>query len=292
MTVHPLLLVATPIGNLADLSPRASEALRQADIVFAEDTRRTRPLLARIGGAARLVSLHEHNETARAVEVVERLRAGERCVVVTDAGTPAVSDPGARVVRAVADAGLDVRIVPGPSAVTAAAALAGFGADRFLFLGFPPRRGTARDRWIDQLVGSACTAIAFESPRRIGRLLADLVGRAGMRNACVCREITKLHEEVRRGTVEDLADYYSDATVRGEVVLVLEGRALDEERDGTADAGQLEESARRHLQAGDSTRRVAEKLQREHGMSRNAAYDLALRAGEDLERERGRAGTD
>jgi len=290
-----LYLVSTPIGNLADLSPRALEVLGRVPVVYAEDTRRTLKLVRHFDLRTQLVSLHAHNERDRIDEVLAALTAGSDVALVTDAGTPGVSDPGAALVRAVAAAGHLVVPVPGPSAVLAALAASGFGADEFAFYGFAPRGGTERDAWLDRCRRTDVTVVAFESPNRLGRLLVDLAeaGLAGT-PACVCREMTKLHEEVRRGTVAALADYYRGAEVRGEVTLVLDrarGEAVDDVPAPRATAGEAEHGwvradeaaralARRMAERGASTREIMDALRQDVGLARNAAYETALAAAE------------
>lgn len=275
-----LYLVGTPIGNLDDITERAVATLREADVVYAEDTRRTGRLLAALGARTPLRSLHAHNEAERTEEILERLRRGERCALVSDAGTPAVSDPGRRVTAAVLEAGLRVVPVPGPSAVLAALSASGLPADLFAFLGFPPRGGRARKEWLSMVARSPVTVVAFESPRRLGRLLVDLeaVGLGG-RIAVVAREMTKLHEEIRRGAVAELRERFSAGEVRGEVTLVVEGlpRAGGEEGASRAEAAA---AARRLARAGHSTREIAEHLQQEFGVPRNEAYEVGLQAAE------------
>ncbi len=282
MTEPALYLVGTPIGNLDDLSPRAATTLEEVDVVFAEDTRRTARLLARTGIRTPLRSLHAHNEAARAGEVVDLIAAGSRCALVTDAGSPGVSDPGARVVRAVADAGLPVRAVPGPSAVTAAVGLSGFDADRFLFLGFAPRKGPERRAWLEAGAAQPTTVVAFEAPTRIGALLRDWVELGiGERPCCVCREITKLHEETRRGTVASLADYYSETGTRGEITVVL--AAASPERGPERERAR--EVAETMARKGSTTREIAARLREGLGLARNEAYEVALRAAARTGRE-------
>lgn len=275
-----LYVVGTPIGNLDDLTVRASETLRAADVVYAEDTRRTGRLLASVGAEVALRSLHAHNEAERTEEVLARLREGGRCVLVSDAGTPAVSDPGRRVVAAVLEAGLRVVSVPGPSAVLAALSVAGLPADRFEFAGFPPRSGREREAWLARLAESPVTCVLFESPRRLERLLEDLdEAGLGERRAVLCRELTKLHEEVRRATVGELWRSLAGARVRGEVTLVVEGRA---EGASAPSARAVEAEARRLAAAGLSTRDIADRLQEELGVPRNEAYEAGLRAGREV----------
>jgi len=275
-----LQIVSTPIGNLADLSARALQVLETADAVYAEDTRHSATLLRHYGFRTPLRSLHEHNEARRIEEVIGRLAGGERLALISDAGTPTVSDPGTRLVAAVAEAGFRVEPIPGPSAVTAALAASGLPAGRFLFLGFAPRKGREREAWMTQAVESPDTVVAFEAPGRIVELLAEWAERGeGGRRSVVCRELTKLHEEVRHGTVDALRDYYTEANVRGEITVVFEGRSpaqsahhIDEEQAAVV-ADQL-------VQAGRTTQEVARRLRGEFGMTRNQAYELALRAAE------------
>jgi 16S rRNA (cytidine1402-2'-O)-methyltransferase len=274
-----LYVVGTPIGNLEDLSPRAARVLAGVDRVYAEDTRHTGRLLAAAGIDAELRSLHEHNEASRCPEVVELVGGGRSAALVTDAGSPAVSDPGSRVVRAVLDAGLPVRTVPGPSAPAAALSVSGLTADRYLFLGFPPRSGGERDGWIARVADSRVTVVAFESPRRVAELAADLA-RSGLgdRRCVLCRELTKLHEEVAAGTVAELAERLRGAEVRGEVTLVIEAGA---EGDWGEQLEEIRAEALRLVAAGESTRDAATHLQERFGLPRNEAYALALEAGTD-----------
>jgi 16S rRNA (cytidine1402-2'-O)-methyltransferase len=218
-----LLVVATPIGNLGDLSPRAAEALRSVDLVLAEDTRHTGRLLAHVGSRVPQRSLHEHNERDRTAEVLDRLSAGERIALVSDAGTPAVSDPGYRLVAACVAAGVAVEPIPGPSAALAALVVSGLPTDRVAFEGFLPRRGTARRRRLAELASEPRTLVLFLAPHRAAADLDDLAAAVGHdRPAVLCRELTKLHEEVRHGTLATLADG-ARAGVRGEVTLVVAG---------------------------------------------------------------------
>lgn len=274
-----LYVVGTPIGNLEDLSRRAATVLAGVDRVYAEDTRHTGRLLAGAGIEADLRSLHEHNEASRCSEVVDLIAGGRSAALVSDAGTPAVSDPGSRLVRAVLAAGLPVRAVPGPSAPAAALSVSGLPADRYLFLGFPPRSGRERDAWLDQASRSRVTVVAFESPRRVADLAADLVRLGlGERWCVLCRELTKLHEEVAAGTVAELAERLREMDVRGEVTLVLEAGGGSDWRDRLEE---IRAAARLRVAAGDSTRDAATHLQERFGLPRNEAYALALEAGTD-----------
>jgi 16S rRNA (cytidine1402-2'-O)-methyltransferase len=268
-----LYVVATPIGNLDDVTLRALAVLREARLVLAEDTRRTRVLLDRHGIAARPVSLHAHNESARTEQVLASLAEGGAVALVSDAGTPLVSDPGERLVaRALAD-GHRVVPVPGPSAVLAALVASGLPAERFTFVGFLPRRAGERARRLAELAPRPETLVLFESPRRVGALLAELAEAFGERRACVARELTKLHEEIARGKLGELAERFADGA-RGEVTLVVEGAAGAEAP--APDAEELRARVREALAAGLSARDLAARLARETGLPRRTLYALAL----------------
>ncbi len=221
-----LQVIATPIGNLRDLSARARESLESADVIAAEDTRHTLVLLQSIGVSRPLVSLHAHNETQRVPELLARLEAGETVALVSDAGTPLLSDPGFELVREAARAGHDVYAIPGPSAITAALAVAGLPTSRFCFEGFLPARDSERRSRLAQLAAETRTLVFFEAPHRIAQMLADLVAEFGAdRRAVVAREMTKAHETVYRGTVGELATLARDEPnfQRGELTVVVEG---------------------------------------------------------------------
>lgn len=274
---NALYLVSTPIGNRADITERARQVLCEVDVVYAEDTRRTGRLLAWLGSETRLRSLHEHNEASRISEILDLLESGRSCALVSDAGTPVVSDPGARLVRSVLEREGRVVPVPGPSAVTAALAAAGLEGDRFAFLGFPPRRTSERAAWIQLLAGLPMTVVAFESPKRIGRLLGELaVAGLGERCCVICRELTKLHETIRRGTIAELAPEFGEET-RGEITLVLEAAAESAGWEDLLD--EVEREARQLGERGLSTRDIGAKLVEAFGVPRNVAYDFGLRFG-------------
>ncbi len=278
MSQATLFVVSTPIGNLADLSGRARETLASVSALYAEDTRHSATLLRHFGFSTPLRSLHKHNEAARVAEVLARLEAGERCAVISDAGTPTVSDPGARLVAAVAGAGFRVEPIPGPSAVTAALSASGLPADRFLFQGFAPRKGADRDAWMDRVASSPDTVVVFEAPGRLAKLLEDWDALGMTHRSCViCRELSKLHEEIRYGTVAGHLDYYSEHEVRGEVTVVLEGNARAEPGE-PVDQEQALAVAREMVEAGRTTQEVTRRLRGEFGMTRNEAYQLALKA--------------
>lgn len=218
-----LQVVATPIGNLSDLSPRAVAALRDADLVLAEDTRRTGKLLRHVDSGVPQLSFHEHNERDRVVDVLDRLRAGAQVVLVSDAGTPAVSDPGYRLLSACVAAGIRVEPIPGPSAALAALVASGLPTDRVAFDGFLPRKGAARRRRLDELAGEPRTIVLFVSPHRAVADLADLAAALGQeRPAAVARELTKLHEQILYGSLGELVGHARDG-LRGEVTVVIGG---------------------------------------------------------------------
>ena len=218
-----LFLVATPIGNLEDVTARALRVLREADLVAAEDTRHTRRLLQHFGIPAQVVSLHEHNERARAASLVERVQSGQDVALVTDAGSPGIADPGYPVVRAAVAAGVRVESVPGPSAVITALQVSGLPTDAFLFAGFLPPKGAARRRRLEELSAHRETVVVFESPHRIEACLGDLEAVWGGRPIALARELTKLHEQVLRGTASEVRAALRSEWKRGEMVLVLGG---------------------------------------------------------------------
>jgi 16S rRNA (cytidine1402-2'-O)-methyltransferase len=271
-----LYLVATPIGNLEDLTRRAARVLARADVVACEDTRRTRGLLATVGARAMLLSLHEHNERARIPQVLSLLRAGKTVALVCDAGTPVISDPGAALVASAARAGFRVEAVPGPSAVTAAVALADFPVGRFAFLGFLPRQAGARRRLLASVAALPFALVAFEAPHRIRRTLEDLAAQLGPRRLVLARELTKVHEEVIRGTPAEVLARL-DERPRGEITLVVEGAAerRTEAAALEADREPPERLLDRLLAQGLSRRDAARAVAAAYGMSARAAYRLA-----------------
>lgn len=269
-----LYLVSTPIGNLGDLTRRAAETLGSVSRILAEDTRRTRKLLSHLGLSTPLVSLHAHNEASRQAAVLGWLSMGEDLALVSDAGTPLVSDPGGRVVEAVLEGGYTVVPIPGPSAVLAALVASGLPSERFSFLGFLPRKGPERADLLERIASSPETTVLFESPERTGVLLGALAERCGPhRRAAVARELTKIHEEIVRGTLGVLMDRFAEASPRGEVTLVVEGAPPGE---GTAEA---DEAAARALAGalldeGMAPSRVAREVARRLKLSRNRAYQV------------------
>ncbi len=265
-----LYLVSTPIGNLSDLSGRAARVLGEVERVFAEDTRRTGRLLQHFGVDTPLTSLHQHNEAARAGRVLECLESGRDAAVVSDAGTPLVSDPGARVVDAALEAGHEVVPVPGPSAVLAALVGSGLPADRFVFLGFAPRKGLERRALLQRIADSPETTVLFEAPGRLPRLLADLERACSPgRRVAVAREMTKLHEEFVRGTLADARAHFGERAPRGEVTLVI-----DRSPGGEPDESAAREVAAGLLAGGARPSEAVRELMARLGVSRNRAYRI------------------
>jgi 16S rRNA (cytidine1402-2'-O)-methyltransferase len=266
-----LVLVATPIGNLGDLSPRAAEALRDAALICCEDTRRTGRLLQHAGiTGARLAVCNEHTEAARIPEALTVLGDGADVAVVSDAGTPGVSDPGERLVRAVLDAGYEVTAVPGPAAVVAALVVSGLSTARFVFEGFLPRTGRARAERLAELTTERRTIVLYEAPTRVERTIVDLAAALGAdRRVCVARELTKLHETVVRGTLGDV----ELGRPRGEYVLVIEGALVAGE---APDDDAVRAALRDALAAGLSRRDAAVAVAGRLGVARRVAYDLAV----------------
>ncbi|MCA1782889.1 MAG: 16S rRNA (cytidine(1402)-2'-O)-methyltransferase [Intrasporangiaceae bacterium] len=268
-----VVLAATPIGQVRDAPPRLADELAGADVIAAEDTRRLARLLRELGVTprGRILSYHEHNEASRTVELVERLDAGERVVLVTDAGMPSVSDPGYRLVRAAVDGGHHVTAVPGPSAVLTALAVSALPVDRFCFEGFLPRKGGERRRVLADLVDERRTMVFFEAPHRLAASLTDLAGAFGAeRPAAVCRELTKTYEEVVRGGLGELAAWAVDG-VRGEITLVVGGAEVAQ----TSPADHLDVIAER-VAAGERLKTVCADLSAATGLSRKALYDAYL----------------
>jgi 16S rRNA (cytidine1402-2'-O)-methyltransferase len=266
-SVGRLVVCPTPIGNVDDVTLRVLDALRHADVVACEDTRHTGLLLARHGIAARLLSFHEHNERARSRELLDRVRAGAVVALVSDAGTPLVCDPGFALVQGCLQAGLALEVLPGPSAVLTALLASGLPAERWRFVGFLPRR---RAELLELLGGAGETLVAFESPRRLAATLALLAEHDPTRAVAVCRELTKLHEEVRRGSAAELAEHYREVPARGEVVLVVGAGSA-----GEGDSRRLGEAVaalRELVDAGAKPRAAAAVVARLTDLGANALY--------------------
>jgi 16S rRNA (cytidine1402-2'-O)-methyltransferase len=268
-----LVLVATPIGNLGDLSPRAVQALAAADVVACEDTRRTGRLLQHAGvRAPRLLVVNEHTESTATTEILELVRAGKVVALVTDAGTPGISDPGERVVAALAADSLLVEAVPGPAAVVMALTMSGLPSARFVMEGFLPRKGRERSTRLAELALERRTIVLYEAPHRLARTLTDLAEiLGGDRRVAVARELTKLHEELWRGTLSDAVQRSAEVEARGEYVLVVEGAAPVE-----LDPDQVVVALTARLAAGASRRDAVDQVAQQFGASRRLVYDLAL----------------
>lgn len=278
-TLH---IVATPIGHLEDVTLRALRVLREADWVLAEDTRRTRVLLDHFEIPQKPTSLHAHNEAGRIEGVLEALSEGKDVALVSDAGTPLVSDPGERLVAAAVEAGHRVEAVPGPSALLTALTVSGFSTERVLFLGFLPRKAGARRKLIEGQRGRPETLVLFESPRRVAATLADIGQVLGARRACLARELTKQHEEVLRDDARALAARFAEAPPRGECTLVIEGADPAEEAAVRARSDEeVDLAIVEALAAGQSVKDVASEIAGRTGRERRAVYARAveLRAG-------------
>jgi len=281
-----LYIVATPIGNLSDASPRSIEILETVDGILAEDTRRTRKLLQRYELGASLSSLHEHNEASRIPRVMARLDAGDDLALVSDAGTPLLSDPGERLVRAVLDAGHTVVPVPGPSAILSALMAAGFATVPFTFHGFVPRKAKDRGVLLDDIASAEHTSVVFESPERLADLLKEFVALvASDREVVVAREMTKIHEEFYRGTMAEAARYYAENKARGEVTVVVSPRPPTEEKDKVDEAA-ARALARALLDEGLTPSRTAREVSSRLGIAKNAAYAV-VHSFEDESEESG-----
>lgn len=265
-------LIGTPIGNLGDLSDRARRTLGEVDLLAVEDTRRARTLLRHAGIDRPMVSLFEGNERERTEELLARLRDGVVLGLLTDAGMPAISDPGFRLVRACVEEGIDVRVVPGPSAATSALVVSGLPVDRFTFEGFLPRRSSERRARLRSLADDPRTLIVFESPRRLAGLLRDVVEELGDRRVAVARELTKLHEEVLRGHATEVLRRVGDG-VRGEVTVVIEGARRPE----APSLEELVEEAAELVALGRRKREAAAVVARERGGSANEIYEALVR---------------
>ena len=268
-----LYLVATPIGNLADITHRAIQVLRDVALIACEDTRHTRKLLQHYGIDTKTISYHEHNEQQRALELIELLNEGSDVAVVSDAGTPAISDPGYRLVRAAIENGITVTPVPGPSALISALVAAGLPTDEFFFGGFLPARANARRARFGELRGVPATLIFYEAPHRIAASLRDAYEVLGEREAVVARELTKLHEEIRRGRLSELAEHYANVEPRGEIVLLIDRTVLDDHAAATdTSTTSIAQLVSQFESQGLDRRAALKKAARELGLSRAEAY--------------------
>lgn len=270
-----LVLVATPIGNLGDLSPRALALLESADAVFCEDTRRSRTLFSAHGVTPRhrLLALHEHNENAASAQVIERVARGELVVLICDAGTPGISDPGAKVVAAVLEAGLVVSTAPGPTALVAALSISGLATDRFVMEGFLSRKAGERAATYETWRHEERTIVFYESPQRLTTTLGELAHLFPARRVAVARELTKLHEEVLRGSLDDVARSIAAREVLGEIVVVLEGSHDHERVSDDVVAAALRDALSRGFTLRDAVALAVDEL----GVAHRETYAMALR---------------
>jgi len=271
MTPGTLYLVATPIGNLADITHRAIQVLSDVDLIACEDTRHTHKLLNHYGLYTKTISYHEHNEQQRAAELIDRLKQGTNIAVVSDAGTPSISDPGYRLVRAAIDSEIPVVPVPGPSALVAALIAAGLPTDEFFFAGFLPSRTSARRARLNELQSVPGTLIFYESPHRLAATLKDAYEILGEREAVVARELTKLHEEIKRGRLSQLTADYADEKqdIRGEIVVLIDRNVIG---GAVAEVVSVAALVDRFEQDGLDHRAALKKAARELGLSRAEAY--------------------
>jgi 16S rRNA (cytidine1402-2'-O)-methyltransferase len=273
--IGKLILCGTPIGNLDDLSPRAVRALESADIIACEDTRRTRKLLSHFGIRAReLVVYHEGNERKKAKDLAGRIARGVTVVLVSDAGMPGLSDPGYLLVTACIEAGIDVEVIPGPSAAISALAVSGLPPARFAFEGFLPRKQGDRRRRLHELAHETRTIVFYESPHRIEACLSDLLECVGDRPACLARELTKLHEEVRRGPLSKLLDSVREEPVRGEIVVVV-GGAISVHAD-EPDTPELARRAQQLMDEGIDRKEALANVAREAGVPKRKVFDALV----------------
>ncbi len=280
----PLVLVGTPIGNLGDLSPRAVEALRAADAICCEDTRRTGRLLQHAGvPRVPLVVVNDHSEAEAVPAVLSRLAAGERVAVVSDAGMPGISDPGERLVRAAVEAGHAVEVVPGPSAAVTALVGSGLPTSRYVFEGFLPRKGAARSGRLAEVAAERRTVVLYEAPHRLARTIADLASACGAtRHVAVGRELTKLHEETWRGTLGDAGAWVASHEPRGELVIVVDGAPAP----ASPSATEIDRAVQAQLDAGSTPRDAAAVVASTLGVPKRVAYESAVRAGSTVEGDR------
>jgi 16S rRNA (cytidine1402-2'-O)-methyltransferase len=275
MPAGTLYVVATPLGNLGDLSTRAAELLRNVPVVAAEDTRRTRGLLSHLGASPTLLSFHAHSGQHRRGTVLDILRSGRDVALVSDAGTPTVSDPGAELVALARQSGITIVPIPGPSAVAAALSAAGLPADRYLFLGFLPRKGRERTRLLQRATNEEWSVVFYEAPPRLLALLEDLGALAGAdRPAVVARELTKMHEEIRSGPLGELVEYFTATPARGELTIILRGTGSPPSQPDRT--GEAVEQATTLLAEGLPRREVARRLTQSLGLPRNEAYRLVM----------------
>jgi 16S rRNA (cytidine1402-2'-O)-methyltransferase len=281
-----LYIVATPIGNLEDITLRALRILKEADLIAAEDTRRTRQLLTHYGIHKPLISYHEHNRRLREQSLLAELQEGKKVALVTDAGTPGISDPGEDLVRAAIQESISLIPVPGPSALISALSVSGLPTESFLFHGFPPSKASARRIFLSSLKERSETLIFYESPRRLQKFLEDARDILGDRRCVVAREITKVFEEVRRGTLSEILDRFGKEEVRGEITIVMEGRPAPAEKESIS----VGDALAHHRQDGLSWKESIAQVSAELGIPRREVYQESLRIRDRMNRTEGNGG--
>ena len=277
-----LFLVATPIGNLEDITARALRVLAEVSMIAAEDTRRTANLLSRYAITTPTTSLHEHNETRKAPSLIARLRAGEHVALVSDAGTPLISDPGQHLIRLAIDEGIRVEPIPGPSAIVSALAASGFATQPFVFLGFPPIRSKDRKQWLKDLASARSTAVFFEAPHKIRGTLEEILTQVGDCPVCICRELTKIHEELVRGPISTVL--LSPSLTTGELTVVIDvGHRPENSRTAEAsDAEMAAELGQITDQFKITRRKAIQRLAKKHGRRPNEVYEAVERARQSV----------
>ena len=269
-----LYVVGTPIGNLSDMSPRALEVLGSVDFIAAEDTRVTMKLLSHFDIHKPLVSYYEHNLREKGEYILDRILNGETCAIVTDAGMPCISDPGEDLVRLCAERGVEVNVVPSPTAAMSALAISGLPTSRFSFEGFLSVTKKQRNAHLDEIKDYKHTLIFYEAPHKLKNTLDDLLSALGDRRISLCRELTKIHEEVLRGTISEMIAYYSDKTPKGEYVLVVEGAAEKEESVGSID--EAVEFARKEIENGKKASEACKEAAKKFGFSKSEIYTIII----------------
>jgi len=270
-----LFVIATPIGNLEDFSPRGKKTLEQADLILCEDTRRTRNLLSHFGIRKRTESFHQHNQLRKIPEIIQWLEQGKKIALATDAGTPAVSDPGATLIRHCLEKGVKVIPIPGPSAITTALSASGFPSDRFLFLGFLPAKNSERKRALEKYRDFSETIVLFEAPHRIRKTVKDLLEIFGDRKACLCRELTKIFEEIRLTPLSRLAQELEKENLKGEITLIIAGAEVNQ-----SDKNKLEDDLKDLIEAmlkeGKTIKEIILVLSSSTNLAKNQIYRSAL----------------
>ena len=269
-----LYVVGTPIGNLSDMSPRALEILGSVDFIAAEDTRVTMKLLTHFDIHKPLVSYYEHNLREKGEYIVDRISAGENCAIVTDAGMPCISDPGEDLVRLCAERGIEVNVVPSPTAAMSALAISGLPTSRFSFEGFLSVTKKQRNAHLDEIKDYKRTLIFYEAPHKLKNTLDDLLSALGDRRISLCRELTKIHEEVLRGKISEMIDYYSDKTPKGEYVLVVEGALEEEEKFG--DIEDAVKYAKKEIENGKKASEACKEAAKKFGFSKSEIYTIII----------------